>query len=111
MYDHAFAAIPAIERDHLAVTVWNQPGGGLDIWLDDLAVDADGNDEGEARASLIREVRYLIDEWLTDDHLRNAPNWQRRGSLLAWMATLSDSDLDARLQLSYDVSAGPSLDV
>lgn len=110
MHDLVLAAIPTLPRETLAVTVWNHPEGGLDIWLNDLALDADGADEFEARRALIQEVRWLTDEWLENDHLRNAPNWQRRGVLLAWLATLSDSDLNSRLRLNYDVSAGPPLD-
>ena len=110
MQDLALSAIPALPQETLAVTVWNHPEGGLDIWLNDLALDADGVDEFEARRALIQEIRWLTDEWLENDHLRNAPNWQRRGVLLAWLATLSDSELNSRLRLSYGVSAGPSLD-
>ena len=83
----------AASHARLRVTVSDRPKGGFDLWLDALAVNADGDSEPEAIQALVEECRDLIDAWEADEGLRRAPNWQRRGVLIAVLATLSDSDI------------------
>lgn len=112
MPDPAFAATPGFDRPALTITTWPAPGGGFDVWFDDLALDADGPDLETALDELVLEVRILTERWLSDDRFRRAPNWARRGPLLAWLATLSDVQIRDRFVLrdGGDGPAGHPLD-
>lgn len=80
-------------ESRLRVTIFDRPKGGVDLWLDALAINADGDSEPEAIQALVDECRDLIEDWETDERLRRAPNWQRRGVLIEALATLSDGDI------------------
>jgi hypothetical protein len=103
-------AAPAIDRPNLEVTAWLRPDGGLDVWFDDLAISADGGTAEEAVSELVAETRELIEHWLVDDNLRTAPNWRRRGPLLAWLSTIDDPDLRERMRVHLRSDAGRHLD-
>lgn len=105
-----FLATPAFDRPSFEVTAWLRPDGGLDVWFDDLSIDADGEDEAAACAALVEETRELISHWLADDELRSAPNWRRRGALLAWLATIDDPALLERMAVHYREDPGHNLD-
>ena len=79
----------------LSVITWPRSDGGMDVWLEALALDADGPDLEAAAAALVGEVRALAEGWLTDDRLRRAPNWRKRGPLVASLSGLSDAQIAA----------------
>jgi len=94
----------------LSVTVWDRPGGGCEVWLDALAIDADGDTEAEALEMLVAEVRWLAAQWAQDESLRLAPNWQLRGGLIELLSSLSDAEIRVLLDPRRGVEPERPLD-
>ena len=112
MHDMALLllATPTFSRPIFEVTAWVRSDGIIDVWFDDLSIDAEGEDEDSACRALVDETRILIEQWLVDDKLRSAPNWRRRGALLGYLATIDDLDLLLRMRVCYRENAGLNLD-
>jgi hypothetical protein len=89
----------AASQPRLRVTVLDRPKGGFDLWLDALAINADGDTQPEAIVDLVEECRDLIAAWESDARLRQASNSQRRGALIVALASLSDDEIAARFDL------------
>lgn len=85
----------------LSVTVWDRPSGGLDVWLDALALDADGPNLDAAADALVIEIRALADAMAKDERFRRAPNWRRRGPFVAQLAMLDDAEIKRRFDFRF----------